>query len=143
MLYVKDIAARGVKTIPVSANIKEAAVAMTNSNVGCLVVTEDGRPVGIITEGDVSRAVGRGFPPDKTAIKSLLFKPLITVTPDLRVEEAAKLMANANVKKLPVMEEGRLVGIITQTDIVASSFDLVTALKEMVRARYRPPDFQP
>ena len=143
MLYVKDIAARGVKTIPVSANIKEAAVAMTNSNVGCLVVTEDGRPVGIITEGDVSRAVGRGLPPDKTAIKSLLFKPLITVTPDLRVEEAAKLMANANVKKLPVMEEGRLVGIITQTDIVASSFDLVTALKEMVRARYRPPDFQP
>jgi len=143
MLYVKDIATRGVKTIPVSANIKEAAVAMTNSNVGCLVVTEDGRPVGIITEGDVSRAVGRGLPPDKTAIKSLLFKPLITVTPDLRVEEAAKLMANANVKKLPVMEEGRLVGIITQTDIVASSFDLVTALKEMVRARYRPPDFQP
>jgi CBS domain-containing protein len=143
MLFVKDIATRGVKTIPASANIEEAAVVMTNSNVGCLVVTEDGKPVGIITEGDVSRAVGRGHPPDKTAIKSLLFKPLITVTPDLRVEEAAKLMANANVKKLPVMEEGRLVGIITQTDIVASSFDLVTALKEMVRARYRPPDFQP
>jgi predicted transcriptional regulator len=70
-------------------------------------------------------------------------KKLITVSPNLRVEEAAKLMAEKQVKRLPVLEEGGVVGIVTQTDIVASSFDLVTSLKEMVRARYRPPDFQP
>jgi len=52
-------------------------------------------------------------------------------------------MAETHVKKLPVMEGGKLIGIVTQTDIVDSSFDLVTSLKEMVRARYRPPDFQP
>ena len=52
-------------------------------------------------------------------------------------------MAEKQIKKLPVLEDGRLVGIVTQTDIVASSFDLVTSLKEMVRARFRPPDFQP
>jgi signal-transduction protein with cAMP-binding, CBS, and nucleotidyltransferase domain len=59
------------------------------------------------------------------------------------VEEAAKLMAEKQVKKLLVIEGGNLLGIVTQTDIVASSFDLVTSLKEMVRSRYRPPDFQP
>lgn len=61
----------------------------------------------------------------------------------MRVEEAAKVMASSGIKKLPVIDDRKLVGMVTQTDIVASSFDLVTALKEMVRARYRPPDFQP
>ncbi len=70
-------------------------------------------------------------------------KRLITVTSDKRVEEAAKLMAQKQIKKLPVLEDGSLVGIVTQTDIVASTFDFVTSLKEMVRARYRPPDFEP
>jgi len=51
-------------------------------------------------------------------------------------------MAEAGVKKLPVLEGGKLVGILTQTDIVNSSFALVTSLKDMVQARYRPPDFQ-
>jgi predicted transcriptional regulator len=52
-------------------------------------------------------------------------------------------MASSGIKKLPVMEGGKLVGIVTQTDIVGTSFALVTSLKEMVQARYRPPDFQP
>ena len=53
------------------------------------------------------------------------------------------VLASHGIKKLPVMESGKLVGMLTQTDIVDSSFALVTSLKEMVRARYRPPDFQP
>jgi len=52
-------------------------------------------------------------------------------------------MAEKQIKKLPVVDGGSLIGMLTQTDIVASSFDLVTSLKEMVRARYRPPEFQP
>jgi acetoin utilization protein AcuB len=70
-------------------------------------------------------------------------KPLITAKREMRVEEAAKLMAESHVKKLPVVDYGRLVGMVTQTDIVAASFSLVTSLKEMVRARYSPPDFEP
>ena len=66
----------------------------------------------------------------------------MTTEPGERVEVAAKIMADSGVKKLPVMEGKRLVGIVTQTDIVNSSFALVTSLKEMVQARYRPPDFQ-
>ena len=58
-------------------------------------------------------------------------------------EAAARTMAAAGVKKLPVIDGTKLVGIITQTDIVDSSFELVTSLKEMVRARFRPPAFEP
>ena len=66
----------------------------------------------------------------------------MSVSPGERVEVAAKIMADNGIKKLPVMEAGKLVGIITQTDIVNSSFALITSLKEMVKARYRPPDFE-
>ena len=142
MIFVKDIMTRRVKTIGPEKTFREAARAMSKSKIGSIVVVE-GKPVGIVTEGDVLRAVGRGLDPGKTKVGALMSRKLITITPDEKLENAAKLMAEAHVKKLPVMEGGKLIGIVTQTDIVDSSFDLVTSLKEMVRARYRPPDFQP
>ncbi|MDA4134543.1 MAG: CBS domain-containing protein, partial [Thaumarchaeota archaeon] len=67
----------------------------------------------------------------------------ITVQREMRAEEAAKLMADSKVKKLPAVDYGKLVGMVTQTDLVAASFSLVTSLKQMVRVRYSPPDFEP
>ena len=119
-----------------------AAKLMARWKIGCLVIVKGQRPVGIITEGDVSKAIARGLDPSKTPV-GFMKRRLITITPDERLEEAAKVMASHGIKKLPVMDGGKLLGMVTQTDIVGSSFDLVTSLKEMVMARYRPPDFQP
>jgi len=143
VIFVKDIMTRYVKSIDPEKTIGEAARTMTRLKIGSLIVIKSGKPLGILTEGDVSRALGRSLDPTRTRVKAIMSKRLLTTTPDERVEVAAKLMADAKVKKLPVVNEGRLIGIVTQTDIVSSSFDLVTSLKEMVRARYRPPDFQP
>lgn len=131
-----------VRTIDSAASVLDGAKKMAQWKIGSLVIIKRDRPVGIITEGDVSKAVAKGLNPSKTPV-GFHSKKLIAVGPDERLEDAAKTMASAGVKKLPVMEGTTLVGIITQTDIVGSSFDLVTSLKEMVRARYRPPDFQP
>ena len=141
MIYVKDIMTRKVRTIGSDASIKEAAKAMVRWEIGALVIMAGSKPVGIITEGDISRSVARGHDPDAT-VGSLKKKSLITVSPAEKVEVAARIMSEAGIKKLPVMENHKLVGIVTQTDIVGSSFSLVTSLKEMVRARYRPPDFE-
>ena len=141
MIYVKDVMTTNVRTIQVKATIREAASIMTKWKIGSLVIADGKQPVGIITEGDVSKAVGKGVNPDKTLV-STQKKRLVTVEPGERIEVAAKMMATANVKKLPVMEGKNLVGIVTQTDIVNTSFALVTSLKEMVQARYRPPDFE-
>lgn len=143
MLYVKDIMSRKVETIEGPSTIYQAAVKMARLKIGSLVIVEGSKPRGIVTEGDVSRAVAKGLDLRKTPVESVMGKPLITTTSGARVEEAAKAMATSSVKKLPVVDGGKLIGVVTQTDIVGSSFDLVTALKEMVRARYRPPDFQP
>jgi len=142
MLYVKDVMVSSVKTIDRGKSLAEAARLMIRWKTGSLIVVNKGLPSGIVTEGDISRAVARGVSPGRTTLK-FCTKKLITIGSGSRIEEAAKLMATEGIKKLPVVDDGKLVGIITETDIVRSSFDLVTALKEMVRARYRPPDFVP
>lgn len=141
MMYVKDVMTSKVRTISSKATIADAARAMRKWRIGSLVVVGDKAPVGIVTEGDVSKCVATGLDPGSTSVP-FQRKKLVTVEPGERVEGAARLMATAGVKKLPVMEGSKLVGIITQTDIVNSSFALVTSLKEMVQARYRPPDFE-
>jgi CBS domain-containing protein len=143
LLYVRDVMSRKVLTAAEDETLGDAARKMVRQGVGSLVVVRGKTPVGIVTEGDISRAVARGTDAWNVPIRSAGRKKLITIEPDARIEEAAKLMSEAGVKKLPVTDDGRLVGIVTQTDIVASSFDLVTSLKEMVVARYRPPDFTP
>jgi len=141
MIYVKDIMSRNVKTIGANQTILDAAKSMARWKIGALVIVEGSSPVGIITEGDISRSVAKGSEPRRTPV-TIGKKRLVSVSLGERVEVAAKKMAEAGVKKLPVMEDGKLVGILTQTDIVNSSFALVTSLKEMVQARYRPPDFE-
>jgi CBS domain-containing protein len=142
MLYVKDVMQTNVRTIDKKKTLADAARLMAKWKTGSLIVVDGGEPTGIVTEGDVSRAVAKGVGTGRKTLASSS-KRLVTVVSGARIEEAAKLMASKGVKKLPVVDDGKLVGIITETDIVRSSFDLVTALKEMVRARYRPPDFEP
>jgi len=141
MIYVKDVMARRVRTTGADATVSEAAREMAKWKIGALVILEGDKATGILTEGDISRIVARGSDPTTTPV-SVAQKKLVTVNSGERIEVAAKIMAEAGVKKLPVMDDGKLVGIITQTDIVNSSFALVTSLKEMVQARYRPPDFE-
>ena len=143
MLSVNDIMTRWVATADPERSVRDVARILAKANTGSFIVFIKGKPAGIETERYISRAISAGANPDKTPVRKIMSKKLITVTSDKRVEEAAKLMAEKHIKKLPVLEDGSLVGIVTQTDIVASTFDFVTSLKEMVRARYRPPDFQP
>lgn len=116
---------------------------MSKAHTGSIVIMMKGNATGIVTEGDIARALSTWANPDRVPIKKIMSKRLVTVSPDKRVQEAARLVAEKQIKKLPILEHGKLVGIVTQTDIVGSTFELVTSLKEMVRARYKPPDFQP
>jgi tRNA nucleotidyltransferase (CCA-adding enzyme) len=141
MIYVNDIMTHNVRTIASEATVFDAAKAMARWKIGSLIILRRKSPIGIITEVDISKYVAKGLDPRSTPVLYRK-KNLVTVEPGERLEVAAKLMAEAGVKKLPVLEGGKLVGIVTQTDIVNSSFALVTSLKEMVQARYRPPDFQ-
>lgn len=75
MLFVNDIMTSDVKTIEDSSSIREAALLMTESKIGSVVVTRRGKPVGIITEGDISRAVAKKLDAEKVMLKSVMSHP--------------------------------------------------------------------
>jgi len=116
---VSDIMTRSVVTIEIGKSVREAVDIMNKKEIGCLVVTKEGDPVGIVTERDVlKKIVVEGRDPEKTRIEEIMSRPLITGSPNMTLEEAAKLLVLRRIKKLPILEKGKLVGIITLFDIV-------------------------
>jgi CBS domain-containing protein len=110
---------RAVVSIDSEASVKNAAEKMTRHRIGSLVVTENGKPVGIITETDMlSRVLAVTRDAESTKVKAVMSKPLIYGTPDMDFVEAVKLMVNRTIKKLPITHSEELVGILTITDVI-------------------------
>jgi CBS domain-containing protein len=110
-----------VITVGPDDTIKRAAELMNLHEMGCLIVVSYDKPVGIITERDVlNRVVNESRDAKKTRISEVMSKPLVTASPNMRSGDAAKLMLERNIKKLPVVEEGKLVGLVSLTDLLRS-----------------------
>ena len=119
-MNVGHVMNRTVVSIDSDASVKDAASKMAQHQVGCLIVTEKGRPVGVITETDMlSRVLALAKNAESTKVKTVMSKPLICGSPDMDFTEATKLMVNRAIKKLPITHGERLVGILTITDAIA------------------------
>jgi CBS domain-containing protein len=111
---------REVVSIDSDVSVKAAASKMAQHRVGCLIVTEKGRPVGILTETDMlSRVLALARNAESTKVKAVMSEPLICGSPDMDFVEAVKLMVNRAIKKLPIIHGEQLVGILTITDAIA------------------------
>lgn len=118
MPAVKDIMTKEVVTIEAHQSVFEAAQLMSEKAVGCLIVIVKGFPVGIITERDmVKRVVAKRSPIDQK-VTEVMTKTLITVEPETSLKEAARVMSTNNVRRLPVLKNNKLVGIVVATDFV-------------------------
>jgi CBS domain-containing protein len=116
------------KSVESSTSVVEAARLMELENVGSVPVVEDGRLVGMITDRDVAvRVVGGGKDPQSTTAGEIASRELVTVDPQQNLDEALRLMAQHQVRRLPVVEEdGRLVGILAQADVAREGDDRAT-----------------
>ena len=104
-----------------SASIQDAAKKMTDARIGCVIVKNNSKSVGIVTERDfVTKVASEGLPLF-TDISEIMSSPLITISSENTIWEASELMKNKQIHKLPVMEKNHVVGIITTTDIVKIS----------------------
>ena len=100
-------------------NIEKAVKLMNNHGIGSLIVVERGKPVGIVTERDMlTRVLLASKNPKKTKVSEVMSQPLIVGTTQMKLEEVVKLMIEHKIKKLPVTEDGNLVGLMTLTDIL-------------------------
>jgi CBS domain-containing protein len=114
-------------TIESTTTAPEAARIMKSEDVGSLPIVEGDKLVGVVTDRDLAiRIVAEGRGVD-TAVGEIASKDLVTVDPEQSIDEAARLMAEHQVRRLPVVEEdGRLVGILAQADIAQTGHDALT-----------------
>jgi CBS domain-containing protein len=139
MLKVEDIMVEDVITIDSDASVMDAVRLMNKNEIGCLVVIRRGKAIGIITERDLlKRVIAKMRDPKKTKVRQIMTKPLIVGDPDMDLEEATKLMFERKIKKLPVIEGGRLVGLISLTDIARFQPQIIKILKKL-SAQHVPP----
>ena len=138
IVLVRDVMAKDVRVVRPDTSIKEVVATMNKFDIGSIVVVQGDRPVGIITERDIlRRLVEPCLAPETLTARQVMTSPVLTISETANIEETAKLMARKRVKKLPVINNGKLVGMITYTDIVAKVPTLLSILEELVRPQHR------
>ena len=117
-MRVEEIMADKLVTVNVNDTVKHACDKYRDYKVGCLVVTDNDQIAGLVTERDViERTICKNKDPNLTIIKEIMSSDIKTVNSYDRIEEALEVMKKNKIKKLPVVLNDRLVGIITLTDI--------------------------
>jgi CBS domain-containing protein len=106
-----------VVTVDVKGKMEDALRAMVEFDVGSVIVTDNGRPVGIITERDVTRALMRGDQLLPILVTRLMSGHLQTSSPDDEIWRAFETMLKLRIRRLPIVQEGKLVGIVTEKDL--------------------------
>ena len=125
-MKVEEIMNKRLRTVEPDATIKKAVDIMNKYMIGSILVVKNEQLVGIITERDILvKIVSACKDPNKTLVSDIMVKNPVTVEPEADVEAAARLMTKHKCKKLPVVHWGKLVGILTATDIVANARDVV------------------
>jgi CBS domain-containing protein len=117
--FVKEIMKNQVITIDSSLTVKDAAKKMEEAGIGCVVVTEKDRSVGILTERDFVRKIVAKEKPVSTPIREVMSSPLIVIDPESTIWELAEIMKEKKIHRVPVVHEGRPVGIVSATDITS------------------------
>ncbi|HON35713.1 MAG TPA: CBS domain-containing protein [Methanothrix sp.] len=135
---VRDIMTRPVITADADIDILSAAKRMGSANVGSLIIVSADMITGILTERDlVRKVVAQGADPRNLRVRDIMSSPVTAIEPDASLRDAAALMLRAGVKRLPVIHKGKLVGIITDTDLISGSSlglnDILSDLLEMHR----------
>ncbi len=119
-LLVEDLMTRHIHTVGPEASIRAAISLLNRYRVSSIVVVENDKPIGILTYRNILQQIGKKRIVDLrlTKVKTLMSTPLVEISPKASLEEALTVMRNKHVKKLPVISNGKLIGIITSNDIL-------------------------
>lgn len=133
VLQVRDYMMMRVVTADVSDSVYNAADILIRNNVGCVVVTEYGDIKGIVTKGDILRnSLLKSLDPKETKVGEVMTTEPVTIEASTSLEDAAKVMTEKNVSKLPVLDEGILVGLISASDIIRVEPTYVNYLRGLI-----------
>ena len=131
-MEVSEVMTKEVVTVGPHYNVADVASLMDAKGIGSVIVLEEERVMGILTERDILKVIGAGEDPKNVAAHEALIGDLYTIAPDASIEDAASQMTQARVRHLPVIENDQIVGIISIRDVVRWS------AREMAQATELP-----
>lgn len=138
-LKVEEAMVRKVVTVNENTSVREAVKVMNEFEIGSVIVVSEGKAAGILTERDIlKRIVAGARDASKTKVKEVMTTPLVIVEPGKELEEAVKLMFQMKIKKLPVVEGERLVGLLSLTDVARFHPQIMKALKQSINEQIAP-----
>ena len=135
MVKVREIMKKYVVSVDPKITASDAAKIMSNNNIGSVIITQKMKPLGIVTSEDIVGLVARGKDPKKIKIEKMRMKRLITLDPEDTMLSAAKKMIKTGVKRLPVVKDGKLQGIVSDKEILLVAPELIEVMSEKLKAR--------
>ena len=114
---VGGIMRKDVRTVEGTRPLLESVKSMRDADIGCIIVLENGKPVGIFTERDLVRKVAEGADILKVTTAQVMSRPLTTISSTASLWDAITLMGRQKIRRLPVIENGKLIGILTERDL--------------------------
>ena len=117
-ILIQDIMTRALITVNLSTTALQVAKMMEQGGIGAILVQNNSNPVGIVTDRDFATKIAANDLPLDTAVENIMSTPLITINHDEPISAAAERMTSKKIRKLAVTENGKIVGIVTSTDLV-------------------------
>jgi CBS domain-containing protein len=112
--------------------IKEASEVMAKMRIGSLIISEGKKILGIITSTDVLKSIARERKPDATFVEEIMTKDVLTIDPETTIQDAVEFMLKHKIKKLPVLSEEKIVGIVTASDIIVVEPKLIATIASLL-----------
>lgn len=138
-ILVKDIMSKPVQKIDLDDTIERAGKVMAKARIDSIIVVRKGKPVGILTDSDlIKKVVAKNIIPAKTMVGKIMSEPLVAISSEDTVLEASRKMRRNNIKRLPVISKGNLVGIISTTDIARTVPELADMLEYKLKSKDIP-----
>ena len=125
---VKHVTSKELITLDLKKKSKQAVEVMLANDIGCVIVTDNGKPVGIVTDRDVLKRggllEGKNF-----SVGTYMSTPLVTIDVDAPIGEAAEVMEERDIRRLIVVENEEIVGIVTQKDLLRGTFEAFNMIR--------------
>ena len=138
-ILVKDVMVKPVLSIDFNKTAKNAGEILRRTRRDSLIVTKNGKPIGIVTDTDlIKKVVAKNSVPAKIRVKNIMSKPLVVISKENNILEATRKMKRNNIKRLAVVEKGRLIGIVSLSDIARNSPEVIDLLEFKLQTKEMP-----
>jgi CBS domain-containing protein len=131
-LTARDVMEKNVVYVDANATVSDAIRKMVSTNTWSLVVEKDGLPIGVLTDRDVlRRCLGKNMVPEKMKVEEIMTSPIISVSPGEHLGRVMELMVEKSIRRVFVVENGKIIGRVTQTKMFGDSLNVMLSLSSL------------